>query len=82
MRNTQTPERENMAENPFSPLSSAHMENKQLHAAEYTAYYLGEIEKHLGEMAAQMKNETANSSRIALALTGLQQILPKLLERS
>ena len=74
-----TVQRQRLAQEPFIPSDGA-AEYRQAHAAEYSAYYLGEIEKHLGEITAQMKSETANSSRIALALQGLQNILPTLLK--
>jgi hypothetical protein len=71
--------RARMAAKPFAPLD-AHVEYREVHAAEYTAYYLGEIAKHLDTIAAQMKNETTNSSKIALALMGVQHVLPTLLQ--
>lgn len=73
--------RDRMAANPFAPVQNSAPENRQLHALDYTAFYLGEIEKHLGKIAAELNSGSANGAKIALALTGLQHVLPTLLSK-
>jgi len=66
-----------MAANPFTPVSGT-VEVRMAHAAEYQAYYLGEIANQLGRIAGSLQNENGNSTRIAQSLQGIQHILPQM----
>jgi hypothetical protein len=73
--------RDIMAKTPFTPAAMQDYQARQTHAAEYTAFYLGEIAAQLQVIAGQLQNGNASSSRIAVSLVGLQHVLPSLLKR-
>jgi hypothetical protein len=62
--------RERMTANPFVPTSGQY-DMRSAHAAEYIAFYLGEIEKHFGKISSSLEKTATNSE---LALTRLKEI--------
>jgi len=62
---------------PFSPFSG-NTDERQAHAAEYTAYYLGKIAGHLEDISIILRDENTNSSKISSSLSALANIAPKL----
>ena len=72
--------REQMKATPFAPLDSTDYAARQTHAAEYTAFYIGETEKNLERIAVCLENNVANSSKIVAALAGLQTIFPNIMK--
>jgi hypothetical protein len=73
--------RERIAANPYSPLISAHSDQRKQHSLDYIAFCLGEIEKHLSKIADALGEGTANSNEIRASLKGIQTILPGLLQK-
>jgi hypothetical protein len=72
--------RERMKGRPFAPTEGS-TEHRIAAAAEYIAYYLGEIEAHLSKAAAHAEADTPNLSRLATAAVGIQAMLPALIKR-
>jgi len=70
--------RKRMAANPFAP-NGATPELRVAAAAEYIAYYLGEIESHLSKSAAHQEANTNVLSKISGHLSGISSMLPTLL---
>jgi hypothetical protein len=66
--------RARMAE-PFVPMGNISNETRDSRSLEYIAFYLGEIEKHLGKIAGQLDSSSSNGVRIATELQGIQRVL-------
>jgi len=60
--------RERMAANPYAPIQNAQIEFRAPHALEYIAFYLGEIEKHLGKIADGVEKVGANSETMSFQI--------------
>jgi hypothetical protein len=73
--------REAIKTNMFAPASNAmSSEAQRNHALNYVAYYLGEIESHLGKIAAELETANANGAKISLDLHGIAHMIPNLLK--
>ena len=46
--------RERMKAEPYSPITIGSVEERYSHALTHAAFYLGEIEQHLGKIAAEL----------------------------
>jgi len=73
--------RERMAASPFAPLESANEAARQQHAANYSAYYLGQIAESLEKLVQLLESGNTNSREIASAVTGIAHQLPTLLKK-
>lgn len=69
--------RERMRGRPFAPFNGS-PELRMAVAAEYIAFYLGEIEGHLSRAAASAEADSPNLGRLANAAVGIQAFLPAL----
>jgi hypothetical protein len=70
---TDKEKRERMAAQPFAPISHANAEYRSYHAQEYAAFYLGEIEKHLGRIATLLENGNFNGAKIVSELQDISK---------
>ena len=59
--------RERMAAQPFAPADGP-VEYHSIHALNYIAFYLGEIEKHLAKIASALEAGKATGSSVDLTL--------------
>jgi len=67
--------REYMKATPFKAAENLDGELRLAHAAEYTAFYLGEISNTLEKISGQMFNLSSGSTNVVLALRDIQATL-------
>lgn len=66
-----TVSRAEMMAKPFEPIGGAQNEFQNAHSLSYIAFYLGEIDKSLKQIASTLQATTPNSAAIALNLRGV-----------
>jgi hypothetical protein len=62
---------------PFAPIQGD-LAMRQAHAADYSAYYLGQIAERLQEIAIILRDENTNSSKLAESAGAIAHILPNM----
>jgi hypothetical protein len=71
----ETVSRTEMETKPYTPIAGAINEYQDTHSLQYIAFYLGEIEKHLGQITKTLGASGANGAQIALALQNINRVL-------
>jgi hypothetical protein len=71
--------RQRMSNEPFSPAQGNEID-RQTHAAEYIAFYLGEITNHLAAISGHLHNANVSGSSIGKDLKAIAQVLPRLVK--
>jgi hypothetical protein len=68
--------RDRMAANPFFPMTdAANNDYRQSHALEYIAFYLGEINNHMAQIASTLQASGSNGAALVMHLRGIAHSL-------
>jgi hypothetical protein len=63
--------RERMKTEPYSPITVGSVDERHSHALTYAAFYLGEINQHLGKIATELSALNLNGAKTTLELQGI-----------